>query len=70
LLRVEELVVDEFGDGKTLLGVLGEAMQDEVLDFRRGRLTAGEINLIVDYFAQIVLRSNFEGDFAKEKLIG
>jgi hypothetical protein len=63
-------VVDEFGDGEPFLGVFGETAQDEGLDFRGGRLAAGEVDVVVDHLREVFLAADLEGHPTVEQLVG
>lgn len=63
-------MVEQFGDGVPLLGVFGEAAQNEVLNALRGQHAAREVDLLLDHLRQILLRPYFEGHSPVKQFVG
>lgn len=55
LSLVDELVVDQFQHREAILGVLVQAAQHEILSLVGQWHSLREVNVLIDYLAQIVL---------------
>lgn len=54
LSLVDELVVDQLEHGEAVLGVLVQAAQHEIPGLAGQRHSLREVNVLIDYLAQIV----------------
>jgi len=68
-MAVQKLMIHQFGHWQSLLWVLMQALQDEILGRGGDGHTFGEINLLVDHLRKVILGSNFKGNTSVNEFV-